>query len=206
MIPPPIDVSVVLPVRNAEGSIRQALAALATRLKALGGRHEVVVVDDGSEDASAQEAARAALAHPEVRVIPLRRRSGPGHAARVGLLAAAGLHRVLLPVLEEGDSPPGTWVRALARVRAGAALAVGWRTRVLALDSGRAVRAVEAACRHGRTFLHEVVRLARGRGLEVEEILGDEPRPGHRAAALTGEVRDALRVVSELRWPWRGPR
>ena len=206
MTPPPIDVSVVLPVRNAEGSVRQALRSLVTRLKAEGGRHELVVVDDGSEDASAQEAARLSLLHPEVRVIPLRRRSGPGYAARVGLLAAAGIHRVLLPVLEEGGAPPGTWVRALARVRGGAALAVGWRTRVLALDSRRAVRAVEAACRHGATFLHEVVRLARSRGLVVEEVAGDEPRRGWRAAMLSGSLRDAMRVLSEHRWPWRGPR
>ena len=204
MTPPPIDVSVVLPVRNAEGSVRSAVASISARLKAMGGHNEVVVVDVGSEDASAQEAAKAALDLPEVRVITLRRRSGPGYAARVGLLASAGVQRVLLSVLEEGGVLSGTWTRALDKVRSGAALVVGWRARVLALDATRAVRTVETACRHGRTFLQEVVQLARRRGLRVEEVGGAEPSTGLPASPLSGGMRDALRALSLLRWPWAG--
>lgn len=204
MTPPPIDVSVVLPVRNAEGSVRSALGAIVARLKAMGGHNEVVVVDDGSDDASAQEAAKAALDLPEVRVITLRRRSGQGYAARVGLLASLGVHRVLLPLLVEGGAPSGAWIGALERVKAGAVLVVGWRSRVLALDAARASRTVESACRRGRTFLQEVVSLARRRGLRVEEVAGEEPLALVPASPLAGGLRDALRVLSELRWPWAG--
>ena len=200
-----VDVSVVVPVRNAEGSITHALESLVSRLAVLGGRHEVVVVDDASDDASAQEAQRLARLLPEVRVIPLHSRSGSGFAGRHGLLAAAGVHRVLLPVLQgTAAALPGTWEDALARVRGGAAVVVGVRSKVLALDSRVALRVVESAVRHGTSFAQEVVRLGKQAGLRVDEVVANDPRGGVPGPPLSRTVRGFLSLVVDFRWP-RGP-
>ncbi len=201
------DVSVVIPVRNGEGSIRAVLDAIAERLRADSriDHHEVVVVDDASDDASAQEATRIALNLPQVRVIPLHERHGPGYAARVGLLAAAGRLRILLPTVEGDVRPAGAWEEALNRVRTGAAnLVVGRFTGVLALDSQTAIQHVEDAVRHGRTWVAEVVALAQKAGLKVDEMVDQDPRaqtPGPPFVRVLKGVRDLL---VELHWPWAG--
>lgn len=208
MTPQPIpDVSVVVPVRNGEGSIRAVLDALSERLRADAGiaSHEVVVVDDGSDDASAQEATRTALTLPSVRVIPLHGRRGSGYAARVGLLAAAGRLRILLPTVQGDVRPAGGWEDAYHRVRSGAAsLVVGRVTGVLAFDSQAALSHVESAVRHGRTWVSEVVALSRRAGLKVEELADQDPRaqtPGPPMRRVLKGMRD---VVVELHWPWAG--
>lgn len=201
------DVSIVVPVRNGEGSIRAVLDAVAERLRADSsiGLHEVVVVDDASDDASAQEAARMALNLPSVRVIPLHERRGPGYAARVGLLAAAGRLRVLLPTVQGDVQAPGAWEDAYHRVRSGSAsLVIGRVTGVLAFDSQAVLGQVEKAVRHGRTWVNEVVSLSHKAGLKVEEMVDRDPRaqtPGPPFRRVLKGMRD---LVVELHWPWAG--
>lgn len=201
------EVSIIVPVRNGEGSIRAVLDALAERLAAYSEieGHEVVVVDDASDDASAQEAARTALSLPQVRVIPLHERRGPGYAARVGLLAAAGRMRILLPTVQNDSRPAAGWEDALNRVREGAAsLVVSRATGVLAIDAQAALSHVEAAVQHGRTWVQEVVSLATRAGLKVEEMIEVDPRaevPGPPFVRVLKGVRD---LVVELHWPWAG--
>ena len=198
----PCDVTVVVPVRNAEGAIASAIDALTGRLEALGCSFELLVVDDGSEDASAQEASRIAMGHPELRVIQLPSRSGPGYAARMGLLAGTGVYRVLTPVLEGGGAVPGSWEAAMAHLAAGAAVAVAPTHQLLAVDSRLALPSVEAAYRHGSTFVEEVVRLARKSGLEVAEVEVEDPRGGIPGPPRGRAFRDLVNLVVEFRWPW----
>ncbi|HEV3351769.1 MAG TPA: glycosyltransferase family A protein [Acidimicrobiales bacterium] len=70
-------VSVIVPVRNRRVLLRQALDALAAQTLS---DHEVVVVDDGSSDGSAEEAERDAAAGRPVRVV--RAAGGSSGAAR----------------------------------------------------------------------------------------------------------------------------
>ncbi len=81
-------VSLVLPCRNQAGAIREAIRAADAALAAVAAEHEIIVVDDGSTDGTAEEARGEAAANPRVRVI-LPRRRGPGVALRTGLQAAA---------------------------------------------------------------------------------------------------------------------
>jgi dolichyl-phosphate beta-glucosyltransferase len=83
-----IELSVVIPAYNEEGrlapGLRQALDYLARR----GTPYELLVVDDGSRDATSRVAAD--FAAEGVRVLRHERNRGKGAAVRTGLLASRG--------------------------------------------------------------------------------------------------------------------
>jgi dolichyl-phosphate beta-glucosyltransferase len=83
-----IELSVIVPAYNEEQrlapGLRQALEYLARR----GEPYELLVVDDGSRDATAQVA--EAFAPQGVRVVRHERNRGKGAAVRTGLLASRG--------------------------------------------------------------------------------------------------------------------
>lgn len=82
-------VSVVVPVRNERDNIAPLLAEIAA---ALDGRwaFEVVYVDDGSTDGSADELARLRTLHPWLRQVRHAKSCGQSSAVRTGVQAARG--------------------------------------------------------------------------------------------------------------------
>ena len=82
-------VSVVVPVRNERDNIAPLLAEIAA---ALDGRwaFEVVYVDDGSTDGSADELARLRMLHPWLRQVRHAKSCGQSSAVRTGVQAARG--------------------------------------------------------------------------------------------------------------------
>lgn len=85
--------SIVVPAFNEEHRLPDTLAAISEYLGARGQPYEVLVVDNGSVDRTAEVAKAAAERDPDVRLIvtPLR---GKGRAVKLGMLAARG-ERVL---------------------------------------------------------------------------------------------------------------
>lgn len=67
MTPPPSSVTVILPVRNEERNVEACVRSL---LRQSYGEYVVVVVEDGSEDATPAILARLAAESPRLRVIP----------------------------------------------------------------------------------------------------------------------------------------
>jgi len=68
----PFELSVIIPARNEERSLPECLASLLAQSErgfALGQQWELILVDDESEDRTAEIAAEAAAEHPGVRVI-----------------------------------------------------------------------------------------------------------------------------------------
>jgi glycosyltransferase involved in cell wall biosynthesis len=126
--------SVVVPTRDRPEKLRRCLAAL-------GGAHEVVVVDDGSRAAaSVAEVVAAAGA----RLVRLEGR-GPAAARNAGARAAAG--EVVCFTDDDCEPGPG-WVAALAGpILAGAAGSAAGRT-VTAPDASAADRAWQAIADH----------------------------------------------------------
>jgi dolichol-phosphate mannosyltransferase len=80
--------SLVIPAYNEEAGIAQAIDEAVAALPPLAKEFEVLVVDDGSQDATAQIVAAAAREHHQVRLLCHERNRGYSAALRTGFEAA----------------------------------------------------------------------------------------------------------------------
>jgi glycosyltransferase involved in cell wall biosynthesis len=80
-------VSVFLPCHNEEGNIERVVEELETELPRIAGRHEIVVVDDGSRDRTGEIADRIAAAIPRLKVVHHPGNRGYGAAVISGIRA-----------------------------------------------------------------------------------------------------------------------
>jgi glycosyltransferase involved in cell wall biosynthesis len=81
-------VSIVLPALDEEANIARAIAEATAASERLFADHEIIVVDDGSRDRTAQVARVAADRDPRVRVISHAKNQGYGSALRTGFRAS----------------------------------------------------------------------------------------------------------------------
>jgi glycosyltransferase involved in cell wall biosynthesis len=86
---PDVDLSIVMPAHNEEELLRTAVQDVVDGLRARGRSFEVLVVENGSTDRTAEIAEELATALPEVRAM---RHPEPdyGRSLRAGFLAATG--------------------------------------------------------------------------------------------------------------------
>ena len=83
--------SIVIPAFNEEKKIGHDVEAAAAFIEREGLSGEVIVVDDGSEDRTAEEARNAAIPQAvERKVIRLEKNRGKGFAVKTGVLASQG--------------------------------------------------------------------------------------------------------------------
>lgn len=102
--------SAVIAVLNEAENV-EAVAQECLRDLAPVGRFEVVFVDDGSTDATAQVIEGLAAAHPGIRLVRHDRRCGKSQAVRTGVLAARG---DWIGTLDgDGQNAPGDLVEML---------------------------------------------------------------------------------------------
>jgi glycosyltransferase involved in cell wall biosynthesis len=90
----PINLSIVIPAMNEEERIGESLRALQQQLPASAGPWEILVVDDGSTDRTAEVVADAASRDPRI-VLRREPHRGKGGALRAGLIAARGAVRFM---------------------------------------------------------------------------------------------------------------
>jgi dolichol-phosphate mannosyltransferase len=83
-----LGLSLVIPAYNESAGIRAAVAEADAALSALGIRHEILIVDDGSSDDTYALACAAARGRARVRVLRHARNRGYGAALRTGFSAA----------------------------------------------------------------------------------------------------------------------
>jgi dolichyl-phosphate beta-glucosyltransferase len=123
--PNAIRLSVVIPTFNKEARIAATLEEVATYLAAKPFASEIVVVDDGSADLTA-DAARAALAgRLPSKVIRRERNLGKGASVREGVLAASG--ELILFCDDDLSTPIAELDKAMAALEAGADVVIGSR-------------------------------------------------------------------------------
>jgi dolichyl-phosphate beta-glucosyltransferase len=82
--------SVIVPAANEEHRLPASLRAMRAYLDGVEDDYEVIVVDDGSSDATVKVAERAAECWSQLRVIAQETNQGKGAAVRTGMLAATG--------------------------------------------------------------------------------------------------------------------
>lgn len=85
-----LNLSIVIPAYNEAGRIGSTLTATRACLDTRGGLAEVLVVDDGSSDHTAQVVEEHARRDPRVRLIRLERNQGKGAAVRRGMIDSRG--------------------------------------------------------------------------------------------------------------------
>lgn len=119
--PPRPWLSVVIPAFNEERRLPATLEAVLDYLRPRGEPFEVIVVDDGSSDATI-EVARAA--GPEIRVVEIVH-AGKGAAVRSGVLASTG--ELVLVTDADLPTPIDDLRQLIVEVEAGSGLAVGSR-------------------------------------------------------------------------------
>lgn len=84
------EVSLVMPMYNEAAVIGRNLAELAGALPAFAASWEIVLVDDGSTDGSADAARLAAGADGRIRILSYPQNRGRGYALRQGIAASRG--------------------------------------------------------------------------------------------------------------------
>lgn len=83
-----ISISVALPAYNEEANIPRLVAALVPVLEALSADYEIIVVDDGSRDRTAEVTRDLAQVNSRVRVVQHGVNRGYGAAVYTGFMAA----------------------------------------------------------------------------------------------------------------------
>jgi dolichyl-phosphate beta-glucosyltransferase len=119
------DLSIVIPAYNEADRLTPTLRDYVAYCDASGRAAEVIVVDDGSLDATSTVVEQFAAEHPQVRLIRLAENRGKGYAVRSGVVNARG--KLVLFADADGATPLAEVERLEAALRDGADLAIGSR-------------------------------------------------------------------------------
>jgi glycosyltransferase involved in cell wall biosynthesis len=120
-----MDLSVVVPVYNEVENLTALHAELHAALAAIGGTHEILFVDDGSDDGSDRCLAGIQERDPHVVVIRLARNYGQTAALAAGLAHSRGRDVVTMDGDRQND--PADIAALLEKRREGYDLVAGWR-------------------------------------------------------------------------------
>jgi glycosyltransferase involved in cell wall biosynthesis len=121
----PPELSIVVPLYNEAESLPPLVAQLLAALRPLGRSFELVLVDDGSSDGTAEVLRQLAAQTPELVAVLLRRNYGQTPAMSAGFDASRGALIVTL----DGDlqNDPADIPLLLERLEQGYDLVSGWR-------------------------------------------------------------------------------
>ncbi len=88
--PAEVEISVVVPVLDEEGSVLELASRVAMILEGLGRSFEIVFVDDGSKDGTPDRVRAAREVDPRVKLVRLRRNFGKAAALTAGFDHSSG--------------------------------------------------------------------------------------------------------------------
>jgi dolichyl-phosphate beta-glucosyltransferase len=125
---PAPELSIVIPAYNEEARLPRTLMRIRDYLAGRNmspAQFEILIVDDGSQDATAEVAGKWAREMPSVRLILNGDNRGKGYSVRQGMLEARG--RVALFTDADLSSPIEESEKLLAAIEAGNQVAIGSR-------------------------------------------------------------------------------
>ncbi len=117
--------SIVIPAYNESRRLPATLESVVGCIRANNWRAEVIVVNDGSTDSTAQVVRDFALRAPEVRLLENPGNHGKGYSVRSGMLQALG--DVVMFTDSDLSAPMEEAERLFAAIDAGADIAIGSR-------------------------------------------------------------------------------
>ena len=121
----PLDLSVVVPLYNEEESLPHLVEQLLAALRPSGERFELVLVNDGSSDRTAEGLERLSRDIPELVGVLLRKNYGQTAAMAAGFDVAQG--EVIVSLDGDLQNDPADIPMLLAKLREGYDLVSGWR-------------------------------------------------------------------------------
>ena len=119
------EISAVIPVYNEEDSIPLLAERLEAMFQALGTSYEVILVNDGSRDHSAEKIKEIIKQYPYFRALHFRRNFGQTAALDAGFKHAKGTYVVALDADLQND--PDDIPSMLEKARSGVDVVKGWR-------------------------------------------------------------------------------
>lgn len=121
-----IEYSIIIPAHNEAARILPYLRSITSYMRDRGQPYEVLVVDDGSTDATASVVTTAIASAPEIQLLRAPLRQGKGAAVRRGMQAAVG--RLQLFADADGATPIEEFAGLEQALTGGADLAIGSRS------------------------------------------------------------------------------
>jgi glycosyltransferase involved in cell wall biosynthesis len=122
----PLDLSVLVPVLDEEGSVLEMAERVAVVLDGIGRSFEIVFVDDGSRDATPLRVREARERDSRVKLVRLRRNFGKAAALSAGFDHCSG--RLVLTIDGDLQDDPEEIPRLLAALEGGDLdLVSGWK-------------------------------------------------------------------------------
>ena len=121
----PLDLSVVVPIYNEEESLPHLVEQLLNALRPSGEHFELVLVNDGSGDRSAEVLEDLSARVPEVVAVLLRKNYGQTAAMAAGFDVSQG--EVIISLDGDLQNDPADIPMLLAKLREGYDLVSGWR-------------------------------------------------------------------------------
>jgi polyisoprenyl-phosphate glycosyltransferase len=208
-----IDISVVVPVFNEADNIGPLLARLKPVLDNLVPQWEIILIDDGSRDATMMRAREANAADARVGAVSLSRNFGKEIAIAAGLDHARG--RAVIIMDADLQHPPETIPDLVAKWREGFVMVYAQRTDrngESAVKRGFARLFYRLFDAFGETGLPEGAgdfRLIDRRGVEALRAMGERSRfskglyawIGYKATGVPFEVGE--RLYGHTKWSFR---
>jgi len=119
------EISIVIPAFNEAMRLPATLDRVERYLATINVAAEVIVVDDGSRDATVQVVRERAARWPQLSLIVAERNGGKGGAVRLGMAAAHGRYRIFTDA--DLSVPIDDMEKLLRPLRSGAGVAIASR-------------------------------------------------------------------------------
>ncbi|MEM9366546.1 MAG: glycosyltransferase family 2 protein [Planctomycetota bacterium] len=123
--PSELDLSIVVPAMNEEQTVDKLVNQIADVCASIQKTHEVILIDDGSTDATWQKMQELARTRKEVTAIRMRRNFGKAAALSAGFDAASGA--IVFTMDADLQDDPAEIPRFLEKLDSGLDVISGWK-------------------------------------------------------------------------------